>query len=149
MRVVLDNKERIVTWDYRKLTCGKEIAPDTRVRDFCVGRGIAEIVQWDAATLAAGYFPGDRERRFVAFLELRALQTAYRMYSGAAPGADGDSGRFRVVEVYRDAGSVTIVVDISPPRAMPRIIPCGEREEKGTANGEPRLTSSEVKAEEV
>jgi hypothetical protein len=127
MRVVLDNKERIVTWDYRKLTCDKDIAPDARVRDFCAGQRMDEIVRWNAVSLSAELFPADHERRFIAFLELHALQAALARYAGEALRAEDDSGRFRLVEVCRDAAGVTIVLEIAPPRDMPRIIPCGER----------------------
>ena len=123
--VFLDNNDRLVDFDFSKITCSKEIGGGTGYFEFCKGKSIDEILKIDFQTPLDKLKPKNDEDQFFLFLEWDALRTSISQYLGDA--SNIDHNRYQVASITCDEAGVAIVQIIRPPEKMPRIISCKKR----------------------
>ncbi|PIQ97806.1 MAG: hypothetical protein COV67_02265 [Nitrospinae bacterium CG11_big_fil_rev_8_21_14_0_20_56_8] len=126
IEVVLDHDERLVDFDFNKITCGKEIGGETGLKDFCRGHSLDEIEAFDVARLVEDLQPNEGETQFFLYLEWDALLTSIAQYRGRT--GEIDLERYQLAAISYDEESIRISQVIHPNRNMPKIIPCGVKD---------------------
>ena len=123
--VFLDTQDRLVNFDFSKITCSKEIGGGTGYYEYCKGRSAEEIMQLDFQESMESLNPVSQEDQFFLYLEWDALRTSVSQYMG--DNTYIDPKRYQVISIDSDALGTTIVQIIRPPIEMPKIIPCKKR----------------------
>ena len=120
----LDHSERFLSFEFAKITCGKEITARTDYNKYCLGKTLKGILNISYREAVENLKPTAEEEQFVLFLEWDALRCAIAQYLGIDDtGIDKD--RCRIASIaHDDEEGVEIVQVILPPRDMPEILPC-------------------------
>jgi len=124
--VRLDREDRLVTFTYTKIACGREIGTEGRLRSFCRGMRRDAILRFSFEDLPAELAGPEEEGRFLLFLEWAALRAALLLYGGAEPEGGGD--RHRIASIERDDAGVSIRLVVSPPEGSRPVPPWAPRE---------------------
>ena len=119
----LDHDEKFVSFEYAKITCGREINGGTKFSEYCKGRGLAEILKIPFAQVNGEINPPDEETQFILYLEWDALRSAIAQYLGSDD-ADIDTNRCRITSIDYDENGIEIAQVILPPKELPKILPC-------------------------
>ena len=123
--VFLDDKDRLVDFDFSKITCSKEIGGGTGYFEYCKGKSAEEIMQFDFQEPLEFLSPKTDEGQFFLYLEWDALRTSIAQYLGDI--SNIDQNRYQVASITCDEVGTTIVQVIRPPEKMPKIISCKKR----------------------
>jgi hypothetical protein len=118
--VRLDSEDRLIDFNYGKLTCSKVIGGGTGYKEYCVGRNIEEISKLEFADLLEIFNPEESEAQFLLYLEWDALRTAIAQYLGEAV----DMEMYQLASVSWDEGNVEICQIILPVKDMPKVVSC-------------------------
>ncbi len=120
----LDTEEKLISFDFAKITCGREISAKTDYQKYCQGRTLAEILQFKFTKVVRDLdLETDEERQFVLYLEWDALRSAIAEYLGVEiEGIDRD--RCKITSICHDEKGIEIAEVILPPSQMPKILPC-------------------------
>ncbi len=123
-RVVLsvDDNDRIVSFRFEKITCGKVIGGSSGLDRHCRGISLADAPHLDGAQIAAALGVAGEDDRFFFQLEWSAFQTAVARFTGGNDPPGGE--RCRVASVTHDERGSSITVVILPPDDLPPIPPC-------------------------
>ena len=122
----LDEGERLVEFDFSKITCGGKIGSGTEFGEFCKGISVDEILKIDYESVAQKLVLKDETASFLLYLEWSALLSALAQYKGLEAGDQA-----KVASVEYNAGGVEIHLTIKPLGIKPKRIPsCAEREGK-------------------
>ena len=124
LNIRLDHNERLVQFDFAKITCSSEIDGDKRLSRFCAGRTLDEILDLDFRMLVSFLdLNDDEEAQFILYVELDALKSAVAQYLGVEyPGFDAQ--RCKVSSIEHTDEHTDIAIVILPPKELPRILPC-------------------------
>ena len=128
--VFLDNQDRLIDFDFSKITCSKEIGGGTGYLEYCKGKLAEEIMEIDFQMPLDFLNPKTDEDQFFLYLEWDALRTSIAQYFGEK--SKIDENRYQVFSITCDETGVTIVQIIRPPEKMPKIISCKKR--SGSSN---------------
>lgn len=121
----LDQNERLVRFEFAKITCGREIAAETDYQKFCKGKTLPEILKFGfGETIQALSLQNDEEKQYVLYLEWDALRSAIAQYLGV-DAEDVDRERCKITSITYDDHGVEIAEVVLPPKEMPKILPCG------------------------
>ena len=121
--IKLDKEERFISFDFAKITCGREITDETGLNKFLCGKTLEEFLQLEFQEIKEALTSQTQERQFILYLEWDALRSAAAQYLGV-PDKDLDVDRCRITSVdYTDDGTEIAEV-ILPPKALPAILPC-------------------------
>lgn len=131
--VRLDGEDRLLDFDFSKITCSKEIGGETGYKGYCVGKSIDEIARIDFADLLGWFAPEDTEAQFFLYLEWDALRTALAQYRGRDE--EVDTERYQLSSISYDEDGVEICQVIRPPTDMPKIVSCAVRARQQGAGG--------------
>ena len=123
--VFLDDKDRLVDFDFSKITCSKEIGGGTGYLEYCKGKSPEEIMRFDFQEPLEFLSPETDEDQFFLYLEWDALRTSVAQYLGDISNIDQD--RYQVASITCDNVGTTIVQVIRPLAKMPKIISCKKR----------------------
>ena len=123
--VYLDVEDRLVDFDFSKITCSKEISGGTGYFEYCKGKSAEEIVQFDFQEPLESLNPETDEDQFFLYLEWDALRTSIAQYLGDV--SNIDQNRYQVASITCDEEGIAIVQVIHPPEKMPKIISCIKR----------------------
>ena len=123
--VFLDVEDRLVDFDFSKITCSKEIGGGTGYVEYCKGKSAKEILRFDFQEPLEFLNPETNEDQFFLYLEWDALRTSIAQYLGDI--SNIDQNRYQVASITCDDEGVTIVQVIRPPEKMPKIISCKKR----------------------
>ena len=83
LNIRLDLNERLIKFDFAKITCSSEIGGDKRLSQFCVGKTLDEILDLDFRMLVSALnLNADEEAQFILYMELDALKAAVAQYLG-------------------------------------------------------------------
>ena len=123
--VFLDDKDRLVDFDFSKITCSKEIGGGTGYFEYCKGKSAEEIMQFDFQKPLEFLSPETDEDQFFLYLEWDALRTSIAQYLGDITTID--QNRYQVASITCDKVGISIVQIIRPPEKMPKIISCKKR----------------------
>ncbi|MFQ5482589.1 MAG: hypothetical protein ACE5ER_07505 [Nitrospinaceae bacterium] len=121
----LDASDRLVDFDFSKLTCRKSIGGNLGFQEHCAGRSLDEIGRMDFLDLVRILEVEGAEDRFLLFLEWDALRTALWQYQGQE--AAVDATRYQLDSIVYGPEGVEITQFISPPKEMPKIVSCAVR----------------------
>lgn len=120
----IDPHERFVSFDFAKITCGREISGETGYSKYCAGKPIEEIVGFPFRQVATDLDTTDEEARFILYLEWDALRSAIAQYLGLDDD-EIDRERCLITSVENTPSGTEVALVILPPKELPKIIPCG------------------------
>ena len=125
----LDTEERFVSFDFAKITCGREITGQTGYSKFCVGKALPEILSLTYNQARHELGSKTEEEQFILYLEWDALRSAIAQYLGVE--IDGiDKDRCKITSIEHDERGVEIAEVILPPKELPKILPCSLGDKK-------------------
>jgi len=130
IRLRLD--ERLVKFDFAKITCSSEIGGGKNLSQFCAGKPLEEILDLDFRMLVSVLnLNADEEEQFILYMELDALKAAVAQYLGIEY-PDVDVGRCKISSVEQGDEFIDIALVILPPKELPKILPCSlkDRQDK-------------------
>lgn len=125
LNIRLDLNERLVKFDFAKITCSREIAGNTGYSDYCRGQTLEEVLEHDYFTIADALkiTSEEEEKRFILHLEWDALRSGIAQYLGLDhPSIDAE--RCRITSIEQTGEFIEIAQVILPPKEMPKILPC-------------------------
>ena len=122
--VSLDSKECLASYQYEKMTCGKNIGIGDLYRDFAYGKKVDYLSKLTFEQVLKECAVTNKDEEFLLYLEWKALREAIRGYLGKT--GEGDPARYKIAEIIAEEGSVVIKMIIYPPGDLPEVIPCGE-----------------------
>ena len=120
----LDLNERLVTFDFAKITCSSRISDAKRLAHFCKGLSLQKILNLDFSMLVSALdLNADEEGQFILYLELDALKSAVAHYLGVE--CEGvDHSRCKISSIEHGDEFIDIALVILPPKELPKIFPC-------------------------
>ena len=121
--ICLDHEERFISFDFAKITCGREITAKTGYDTYCVGKTLQEIVALPYEQVARELNSADEETRFILYLEWDGLRSAIAQYLGLED-TESDADRCRISGINYDEKGMEIAMVILPPKELPKILPC-------------------------
>ena len=130
LNIRLDLNERVVKFDFAKITCSSEIGGGKKLSEFCVGKTLQELLDLDFRMLVSVLgLNNDEEAQFILYMELDALKSAAAQYLGVeCQGVDVERSIISSIE-YGDE-FIDIALVILPPKELPKILPCSLNERK-------------------
>ncbi len=124
--VWLGSDDRLTGCDFTKLTCNRTVGGETGYLEQCMGLSAEEILKIEFQEALDQLNSENTENQFLLYLEWDALQTSIAQYLGKLE--DINQERRQIVSIAHDENGVTIIQEIQPPAAMPKIISCRQRE---------------------
>jgi len=130
LNIRLGSNERLVQFEFAKITCSSEIGGGKSLSQFCAGKSLEEILDLDFRMLVTFLnLNADEEAQFILYMELDALKSAIAQYLGIEyQGVDVD--RCKITSVEQGEGFIDISLVILPPKELPKILPCSLSERK-------------------
>lgn len=120
----LDAEERFVSFDFAKITCGREITAQSGYSQYCKGKSLEDILAIPYAQIAADLNLTDEEQRFVTYLEWDALRSTIVQYLGIEH-PEVDQTRCQITSIESTDQGTEVALVILPPKELPKIIACG------------------------
>ena len=133
MTVRLDHHDFLIGYDYAKISCDKTIGNGQSFHDYCEGKPILEILEWEFSKILQDLQleEEDTENQFLVYLEWLALRSALIQYLGR--NEDVDTGHFEVASVEHNDQEVLIIQVIHPNTDIPKIQSCFKRSREASA----------------
>lgn len=130
LNIRLDLNERLVKFDFAKITCSREIAGDTGYCEYCRGKSLEEILAHEFLSIVDDLNIGqDEEKQFILHLEWDALRSGIAQYLGIDhPSIDVE--RCRITSIDHTDEFIEIAQVILPPKELPKILPCSLGDKK-------------------
>lgn len=124
LNIRLDSHDRLVKFEFAKITCSSEIGGGKKLSEFCAGKSLEEILELDFRMLVSALdLNADEEAQFILYMELDALKAAIVQYLGVDH--EGiDTERCKISSIEHGPELVDIAVVILPPKELPKILPC-------------------------
>ncbi len=121
--IKLDHEERFITFQFAKITCGREITAETAFSKYLKGKTLDEILALPYMQAVADLNLTDDEAKFVLHLEWDALRAAIAQYLGREE--EGiDFNRCMITSIEENDTGIEIAEVVLPPKSMPKILPC-------------------------
>ena len=120
----LDQSDRLIDFDFTKITCNKPIAGISGYQKICVGMSAEEILALDFSSLVEELRLEETEEQFLFFLEWEAVGSALAHYLGRSDEVDQE--RYQIASIVHDE-TIEICQLVKPLKEMPKIIPCRKR----------------------
>jgi len=126
LNIRFDTEERLISFEFAKITCSSEISAQTGLASFCKGKSLPEILELDFHMIVSILgLNEDQEKQFIMYLELDALKAGIGQYLGIDhPAIDIDRCRITSIEHNEDFTEIALV--ILPPKEMPKIVSCAK-----------------------
>jgi len=125
VKVKLDLEERLLDFDFSKITCSKEIGGGTGYMEYCSGKPAQEILALDFNDLTRTLGMDDPDEQFFLYLEWDALRTALCQYLGNEEEIDRE--RYQLSSIIHESDFIEISQVIRPQRNMPKLVSCFKR----------------------
>ena len=123
LSIKLDNNEKFISFDYAKITCGREISGGTGLSQYCAGKDLTEIFNTSFAQVNHDLKLQEEEARFILYLEWDALRAAIAQYLGIDDKTI-DKGRCQITSIDFNDEGIEIAEVVLPPKELPKILPC-------------------------
>jgi hypothetical protein len=121
--IKLDHEERFVSFQFAKITCGREITGETAFSKYLKGKTLDEILKLPYMQAVQDLNLSDDEAKFVLHLEWDALRAAVAQYLGRED--EGiDFNRCMITSIAENEDGIEIAEVVLPPQHMPKILPC-------------------------
>ena len=124
-----DHNENFISFEYAKITCGREITGGTGLSAYLVGKNLKEILAIDFASVNHDLKPKDEETQFILYSEWDALRSAIAQYIGSDD-LSIDKDRCRITSIDYTTEGIDVAQVILPPRELPKILPCSLGDKK-------------------
>ena len=124
-----DSDERFISFDFAKITCGREITGQTGYSRYCVGRPLAEILRIPYAQAADDLNLKEEEGQFILYLEWDSLRSAIAQYLGDE-NTEYDKERCQITSIEHTDEGMEVAMVILPPQSLPKILPCSLGDKK-------------------
>lgn len=121
----LDHDENFISFDYAKITCGREIDGGTGFSDYCSGKNLQQILDLSFEEITQSLELNEEESQFIFFLEWDALRSAIAQYLGIESETI-DYERSRITSIEYTEKGIEVALVVLPPREMPKILPCSK-----------------------
>ena len=120
----LTHDERLISFEFAKITCSSEISAQTGLSAFCKGKSLSDILDLDFPMVVSALdLNQDDEKQFILYLELDALKAGIAQYLGIDhPSYDPE--RCRISAIEHTPEYIEICEVILPPKELPKILPC-------------------------
>jgi hypothetical protein len=130
MTVRVDHSDSLINYDYAKISCDKAIGNDQSFHQYCEGKPIQQILEWEFFQILQELQLSDEdsESQFLVYLEWSALRSALIQYLGREE--DVDTEHFEMASVEHDDQGVEITQVIHPNTELPKIQSCFKRSRK-------------------
>lgn len=118
-----DTQDKFKSFEFAKITCGREITATTGLSNFLNGKSASEILALTFPQIMESLKLPDEESNFILYLEWDALRSAIAQYLGI----DDDSidvDRCRITSIDETEEGVEVAEVILPPKELPKILPC-------------------------
>ena len=125
INIILDKNDKLLNFEYSKMTCSKEIGGNTGFREYCLGKSIEILSKLEFNDLVVDLDLQDPDKQFLFFLEWSALGVALDQYQGRLPPKDDD--RYQIATISYESDRVEIKQMVLAPSQMPKIIPCRKK----------------------
>lgn len=119
----LDQDERFLSFEYAKITCGREITAQTKYNNYCLGKTLDEILDISYREAVENLKTEQEEEQYILYLEWDALRSAIAQYLGIED-TDIDKDRCRIASIEHTDEGIEIAQVILPPKELPKILPC-------------------------
>ena len=119
----LDHDEKFVSFEYAKITCGREINGGTNFSSYCKGKDLTEILQIPFAQVNNEINPPDEETQFILYLEWDVLRSGIGLYLGIED-KEIDTERCKITSIDYTEEGIEIAEIVLPPKELPKILPC-------------------------
>jgi hypothetical protein len=119
----LDNDERFVSFEFAKITCGREIGGGTGYNAYCIGKTLEDILAITYQEAAINLKPKEEEVQFILYMEWDALRCAAAQYLGLMDTLI-DTDRCQITSIEHAPEGIEIAQVILPPKELPKILPC-------------------------
>ena len=129
----LDEKDRLVDFEFSKITCNKEIGGGTGFLEYCRGKSSEEILDLEFNELLDFFAIESDEDQFLLYLEWEALQAAIAQLLGISI----NNKRYQIASISCDEGGTTINQVMFPLKEMPKVTSCFKREQNATKETNP------------
>jgi hypothetical protein len=124
LNIKLDLNERLIDFDFAKITCSREITSETGYAVLCKGLTLEEILTHDYFQLVKDLkIEGNEEQQFILHLEWDALRAGIAQYLGIEHESI-DADRCRITSIEQTDEYIEIAQVILPPKELPKILPC-------------------------
>ena len=120
----LDAAERFISFDFAKITCGREINTNDSYSHYCKGKTLDEVLDTSYLQVVSDLSLVDEEQKFILYLEWDALRSAIVQYLGIDH-AEVDQTRCRITSIESTEQGTEVALVILPPKELPKIIACG------------------------
>ena len=125
----VDPHDRFISFDFAKITCGREISGETGYNRYCVGRSLTDIITIPYMRVIEELKVVEDESRFILYLEWDALRSAIAQYLGLDD-TTIDRERCHITSVENNGRETEVAMVILPPAELPKILPCSLAESK-------------------
>jgi hypothetical protein len=120
MIIKLDIQDRFISFEFHKMTCGSPIDGETGFQQYCQGKNIFEILNFNFSDLISALHLQEEEQQYILYLEWDALRASLAAFFGIQK--DGiDSERCLITSVKHDEDGITISEIILPPQDLPEL----------------------------
>jgi hypothetical protein len=123
--VQLDFSERLLSFDFSKITCSKEVGGGTGYLEHCLGKPAQEILRHDFNDLVQILGLKNTEDQFFLYLEWDALRTALFQYLGSD--AEVDRERYQLSSITHELNHIEICQVIRADQNIPKLVSCFKR----------------------
>ncbi len=124
LNIRLDHNEKLIKFDFAKITCSREITGNTGYSKYCAGKTLEEIIELRYQDVVRDLgIEGDDEKQFILHLEWEALRAGIVQYIGIDH-PDIDKERCQITSIEWDEKGVEISEVVLPPKELPKILPC-------------------------
>ncbi len=123
--IKLDLEERLLGFDFSKITCSKEIGGGTGYMEYCSGKPAQEVLDLDFTDLTRVLELDDPDDQFFLYLEWDALRTALCQYLGNEEEVDRE--RYQLASIAHETDFIEITQVIHPEQNMPKLVSCFKR----------------------
>ena len=125
----LDSDEKFVSFDFAKITCGREITGQTGYSKYCAGKPIADILTIPYAQAVADLNLTEEEGQFILHMEWDSLRSALAQYLGD-DNVEYDKERCQITSIEHTDEGMEVAMVILPPKELPKILPCSLGDKK-------------------
>ena len=119
----VDHDERFISFEFAKITCGREITADTKFGRYCVGKHIQEFLKIPFENIAHDLNLEKEEEQFILYMEWAALRAAIAQFLGLKDDIY-DQDRCQISSIDHGEREIEISLVILPPQELPKILPC-------------------------
>ena len=125
--IKIDKEGHLISFDLSKLTCGCEVNTNTGFQQYCSNKKLEDMLEIKFENIASELGIESEEDKFMLYLEWDALRSAISQYLGCER-EDVDKERCLITSVREEKDYIEIEEMILPPKDLPKIIPCHQKE---------------------